>query len=319
MVGSPVDDRTKIADEEAHAVSEKLNGIIIPAVTPFDPAERLSLSMLEANLGRWNDTPVRGYMCLGSNGESRSLSDDESVAVAGATLRLKRDKTLIVGIGRESLRLTLDFLARIVDLGEGIDYVSVLTPHYFRRSMTDDALLDYYTAVADRSPIPVLIYGAPAFANSVVISPAVVKVLADHPNIHGIKDNSADMVVEYLSEVGDREDFAVLAGSLPTLMACLAFGGSGGVVSAANYLPRECARITDLYFSGRREEAFAQLVDLQRVVKRTGGRHSIAGVKSCMTILGYAGGVPRLPVKPLAASVEDQMRKVLLDLPRTAG
>ena len=302
---------TEIAAKEAQHVSEKLKGIIIPAVTPFDEEGNLSLPMLEANFARWSETSVRGYMCMGSNGEFRSLSDDESVVVAETALHRKGDKTLIVGIGRESLRLTLDFLARIAALGPGIDFVSVLTPNYFSKLMTDEALLDYYCEVADRSPIPVLIYGAPAYANSVVISAPVVKKLADHPNIHGIKDNSPAMMVDYLTDVGDREDFAVLAGSLNTLMTCLAFGGSGGVVSAANYFPHQCAQVTDLDFSGRREEAFARLTELQRVVRLTGGRHSIAGVKCCMNLCGFAGGVPRLPVKPLSPSAENDMMQVL--------
>ena len=194
-------------------MNEKLTGVIIPTATPFDNDGDLSTEMLERNFARWNATNVRGYMCLGSNGEFRSLSDEESLRVVERSVALKADKTLIVGVGRESLRLTLAFLDKVIDLGPGVDYVSVLTPHYFAKLMGDDALVGYYTAVADHSRVPVLLYAAPGFANSVVISPAAVRALADHPNIHGMKDTTPAMMLDYMLSVGGRQDFSVLAGS----------------------------------------------------------------------------------------------------------
>jgi 4-hydroxy-2-oxoglutarate aldolase len=268
--------------------------------------------MIEDNFTRWNKTNVRGYMVLGSNGEFRSLSDDESLTVVERALELKADKTLIVGVGRESLRLTLAFLDKVTGLGPGIDYVSVLTPHYFAKLMDDEALVDYYSAVADHSPVPVLLYVAPGFANSVVVTPAALRSLASHPNIHGLKDTTPAMMVDYFLSAGGRDDFAILAGSLNTLVSGLMLGGPGGVVSAANYFPAQCAEITDLYFAGERQRAVERYVDLQRVVKQTGARRGIAGLKCCMNLCGLSGGRPRLPVKALSAQEESDMRTVLV-------
>lgn len=295
-------------------MNEKLSGIIVPAATPFDEEGKLSIEMIERNFAKWNRTKVRGYMCLGSNGEFRSLSDDEAITVVEQVLRLKSDdKTVIVGVGRESLRLTVAFLDRVIDLGHGIDYVSVLTPHYFAKLMDDDALVGYYRAIADHSRIPVLLYVAPSYANSVGISPRAVRVLADHPNIHGIKDTSPAMMVDYMLNVGGREDFSVLAGSLSTLVTCLALGGSGAVVSAANYFPTQCAEVVELYCSGKQQDALEHYVRLQRVVKQTAAKYGVAGLKCCMNLCGFEGGRPRLPVKPLSAQVERDIRAVLLE------
>jgi 4-hydroxy-2-oxoglutarate aldolase len=291
---------------------EKLRGIIIPAATPFDDQGDLSIPMMEDNFTRWNKTNVRAYMVLGSNGEFRSLSDEESLTVVERALELKSDKTLIVGVGRESLRTTLTFLDKVTRLAEGVDYVSVLTPHYFAKLMDDDALVDYYSAVADYSPVPVLVYVAPGFANSVVVSPGALRSLASHPNIHGLKDTTPAMMVDYFLSAGGRDDFAILAGSLNTLMPCLMLGGPGGVVSAANYFPAQCAEITDLYFSGAKQHAVERYLDLQRVVKQTGARRGVAGLKCCMNLCGFSGGRPRLPVKALSAEEESNMRAVLL-------
>ncbi len=293
-------------------MTDKLTGIIIPAATPFDEEGALSLPMLEDNLAKWGRTNVRGYMVLGSNGEFRSLSDEESIAVVATAMEHKGDKTLVVGVGRESLHLTLGFLDRVAALGAGVDYVSVLTPGYFAMLMVDRALVDQYTAVADNSPVPVLLYVAPGFANSVTVSPAALSTLAAHPNIAGLKDTTASSMVDYFVSVGGRDDFSVLAGSLGTLMTCLTLGGPGGVVSAANYFPAQCAEVTDLYFAGEGHKAVERYLSLLRLVKATGAKRGVAGLKCCMDLCGFSGGAPRLPVKPLSAEERGEMRAVLV-------
>lgn len=293
-------------------MTEKLRGVLIPTVTPFDDRGALSIPMMEDNFTKWNRTNVRGYMVLGSNGEFRSLSDDESLTVVARALELKADKTLIVGVGRESLRLTLAFLGKVVALGPGVDYVSVLTPHYFAKLMDDAALVEYYAAIADYSPVPVLLYVAPGFANSVAVSPAALRSLAGHPNIHGLKDTSPAMMLDYFLSAGGRDDFAVLAGSLNTLLTCLTLGGEGGVVSAANYFPAQCADLTDLYFAGEHQKAVERYVELQHVVKETGAKRGIASLKCCMNLCGFSGGRPRLPVQALSAEEENAMRATLV-------
>jgi 4-hydroxy-2-oxoglutarate aldolase len=201
-------------------------------------------------------------------------------------------------------------MEKVLALGHGVDYVSVLTPHYFGSLMDDSALIAYYEAVADRSPVPVLVYVAPGFANGVSVSPAAVKRLAEHPNIHGMKDTTPALLVSYMAAVGQRDDFSVMAGSLNTLLSCLTYGGVGGVVSAANYLPRQCVDIADLYFAGRLDEALQRYMELLAIVAQTGAKYSVAGLKSCMNVCGFSGGVPRLPVRALSLKREAEIRDI---------
>ena len=293
-------------------MNQKLEGIIIPAVTPFDGAEEVSLDMLAANYEKWNRTDVKGYMCLGSNGEFRALDDEESLKVIAASAGLRKPgSTLIAGVGRESLYQTLRFIDRVQELDVSIDYLSVLVPHYFAKLMTDAAVIDYYTAIADFSRLPVLLYCAPAFANSVTISAEAVKVLADHPNIHGIKDTSSNMMNAYMDAAGSREDFTIMAGSLSNLLTCYERGGRGGVVSAANYFPQECADIYRAFLDGGMEAARQAHQGVQALSKATGARGSVAGVKCTMNLLGYAGGKPRRPLQPMSAQMEAEFAAAL--------
>jgi 4-hydroxy-2-oxoglutarate aldolase len=293
---------------------KKLDGIVIPAVTPFTETGDISHKMLEENYAAWNKTAVSGYMCLGSNGEFRMLSDEESIAVIKAAVDLRAPgKTIIAGVGRESLYHTLRFIDRVQREMPQIDYLSVLTPHYFKGLMPDNALIAYYTEIADFSGIPILLYCAPDFANSVTISAEAVRVLADHPNIYGIKDTSKNMLDAYMDAVGGREDFQVMSGSMSTVLRCLERGGPGGVVSAANYFPAPCAEVVRLYREEGREAALAYYEKLQALIKKTGARGSVAGVKCCMNLLGFAGGYPRRPVLPIAPDMEAEMKQALLD------
>lgn len=291
----------------------KLSGIIVPAVTPFDENGNISFSALEFNYDKWKETPVAGFMCLGSNGEFRMLSDDEALDVIRVSSEKAGERTFIAGIGRESLYQTLKFMERVNKLKTRIDYYSVLTPSYFKGRMTDEALIDYYTEIADASPIPVLLYCAPAFANEVTISKEAVAALADHPNIHGIKDTSKNMLDSYMDAVGGRSDFEVVSGSMSTLMKCLDRGGKGGVVSAANYFPAECCEVVRLYNEEGREAAMAYYEKIKELISKTGARGSVAGVKCTMNLVGLKGMFPRKPVLPISEEEERSYREALAE------
>lgn len=293
-------------------MKNSLEGIYIPAVTPFDDRERVSGEMLVYNIEKWNQTDVSGYMCLGSNGEFRMLDEEESLSVIKIFARHRAEtKGLIAGVGRESLYHTLRFIDRIQSMDLKVDYLSVLTPHYFKKAMNDRALIEYFTAVADFSRIPILLYCAPGFANTVCISCEALKVLADHPNIHGIKDTSPDMMDAYMDAVGGRADFQVMAGSVNTLHKCLKRGGKGAVVSAANYFPQACARLISLWQQAGEEDFLPYYHALCGRIRKTGARGGVAGVKACMNLCGYRAGIPRKPVQPLDDGEIEEMRNTL--------
>lgn len=292
-------------------MKEKLHGIIIPAVTPFDEKGEIDFQRMKFNYEKWNQTDVKGYMCLGSNGEFRALSDRESLEVIRAASKYRSaGKTLIAGIGRESLHETKAFLDMLKEEKIEVDYVSVITPCYFAGLMTDEAMVEYYKDVADYSSYPVLLYCAPGFVNQVCISVEAVRQLADHPNIYGIKDTSKNMMESYMKAVAGRDDFDVLAGSLGNLWTCLEMGGCGGVVSAANYFPDQCARFLSLY-EERNKDAYNYLEKLKILAKETGGRASVAGVKCTMNLVGYQGGWPRRPILPVKKEVECEIREAI--------
>ena len=168
-----------------------LHGIFPPITTPFYPDGRVYLKKLEHNVDRYSRTPVAGLVVLGSTGEAVMLSDDERRAVLqGAREACAPHKVLIAGVGAESAIETLGLAEYAAELG--YDVALVRTPHFYRPQMQPTNLLTFYRTIADRSPLPVLIYSVPIFTAYDMPAELVIE-LAEHPNIIGIKESGGDV------------------------------------------------------------------------------------------------------------------------------
>ena len=287
-------------------IKEMLSGVYPPMMTPFKEDQTLDEEALIFNTEKYSETGIKG-----SNGEFKSLTEEESIKVVKLTRKyLSKDKALMVGAGRESSYATVEFAKKAAD--EGADFVSLLTPFYFKGKMTDEAMINHFTYVADHSPVPVLVYCAPKFAAGLLISPEVVGKLADHPNIVGMKDTSGEPISSYTEAVKGK-DFYVLAGTINKYMDALLCGGVGGVLSASNYLPDECAKIKPLFDAGKVEEARELSEFIKALTKVCSGSTGIPGSKACMSIMGFKGGYPRLPLSPITeeqkAAAYEELKK----------
>ena len=288
---------------------EKLSGVFTPNTTPFIK-EEVVYDKIAENIERYNQTKLRGYMPLGSNGEFRSLTDEESIKIIDVYKKyIAPEKTLIAGVMRESAKATIEFIKKIAD--KGVDFATILAPHYFVKNMTDEALIKYYTTIADQSPLPVMIYNAPKFASGLCFSTNLVSVLAKHPNIAGMKDTSKEDISIYVNAVPKDANFFVLAGTINKLLLALKAGGIGGVVSMADYLPDICCKLQELYEIGDTEEAEKLDVYARTLSSNAAGKHGVAGVKAAMDLLGYYGGDPRIPLLPLGDEQKAELKSVL--------
>src|SRR5438270_12379360 len=167
-----------------------LHGIFPPITTPFYPDGRLYSKKLEHNVERYSKTPVAGIVVLGSTGEAVMLSDEERREVLKTAIEASAPhKVLIAGTGAESAVETLSLTEYAAALG--YDVALVRTPHFYRPQMQPANLLAFYRTVADRSPIPILIYSVPVFTNYDMPAELVIQ-LAEHPNIIGIKESGGE-------------------------------------------------------------------------------------------------------------------------------
>jgi len=168
-----------------------LHGILPPVTTPFYPDGNVYFKKLEHNLERYSRTPIAGIVVLGSTGEAIMLSDQERRDVLKcARAAAAPNKVLVAGTGIESASQTLQLTEYAAELG--YDVAMVRTPHYYKKQMAPENMLAFYRTIADRSPLPVMIYNFPQ-ATGYDIPADVVIQLAEHPNLIGIKESSGDV------------------------------------------------------------------------------------------------------------------------------
>jgi 4-hydroxy-2-oxoglutarate aldolase len=284
-------------------MTKKVSGVFAPISTPFIDDE-VSYDRFKENIKKYSQTPLNGYLVLGSNGESKSLTEDEKLKLLEIVLQEKGDQQLVMaGTGYESTRQTIAFSKKAQALGA--DLVSLVSPSYFKKSLTDDALIGYYTQVAEALSIPVFAYNAPGFTG-LTISAAVIETISQHPNIGGMKDTSPAGLAGYLEVCGD--DFDVLAGSMNTLFIGLSLGASGGVISLANAFPEPCCALYEAFTGGDVATARQVHSRLFRLNQAVSGASGVAGVKYAMELGGYHGGNPRLPLLPIKGADKQRIK-----------
>lgn len=284
-------------------------GIFTPIVTPLQQDDTIDEAGLRANVARWMQTPLAGLVVLGSNGEAVQLEDAEADRVVAIVREaVPRDRALVAGTGRESTKATIAATRRAA--AAGVDAVLVRTPSFFKPQMTSDAFVRHYTEVADASPVPVLLYNVTLYTG-VNLVPEAVERLASHPNIAGIKESGGDIgqIAEYVARTPDG--FTVLAGSATTLFHALCAGCDGAIVAVAALVPDHCVRIWTLVREGRIDEAREVQRRLIPIARSVGTGYGVPGLKAALDLMGFAGGPPRAPLRPLPSHAVDMIRAQL--------
>jgi 4-hydroxy-2-oxoglutarate aldolase len=219
-----------------------------------------------------------------------------------------KDRAFLVGTGRESTRATIAATVRAAR--SGADAALVRTPAFFKNQMTADVFVRHYTAVADASPIPVLLYNVTMFTG-VNLPVDAVAILAEHPNIAGMKESGSDVaqIADLISRTPD--DFTLLAGSATTYFHALCAGCDGGILALASIFPDECVRLQALVRDHRLDEARVLQRRLTPIARTIGTAHGVPALKAALDLLGYVGGAPRPPLRRAPAPVVDTLRTQL--------
>ena len=290
------------------------NGIYPPLPTFFDANDELDIPTLQRHMRRLVDSGIAGYVLMGSNGEAVHLTSDERARLIQAAREVigyePQSLPLIAGCGESSTHGTIANCRSAAKYGA--DIALVLPPFYYRSSMTTQALIAHYRAVADASPIPLLIYNMPANTAGLDLDAKTICVLAEHTNIVGVKD-SAGNIAKLAQIVADTpETFKVLAGSAGYLLPALVVGATGAISALANVFPQEVCDVQALFDAGQLADARtlqARLIPANNAVTTL---YSVPGLKAALELTAGYGGLPRMPLLPLTA----QERETLSDMLR---
>jgi 4-hydroxy-2-oxoglutarate aldolase len=276
-----------------------------PMPTPFDDGE-VDTAAIAFNVEKWMDAGLGGIVALGTNGESGLLDDDESDQVVAAVRdKVPRDRVLIAGTGRESTRATIAATKRAASLG--VDAALVRTPSFFKTLCTPALLIRHYTAVADASPIPVLLYNFPA-STGVAFSAESVARLAEHKNIVGMKESGTDAAL--FAQFADvaPPSFAMLAGTGTVFYSDLCLGAVGGILAVAAVAPEICLRLLKAVQQGHHDEARQLQKKMTPLARLVTSGFGVPGLKAALDLAGYKGGDPRAPLAPATPEARQQIR-----------
>jgi 4-hydroxy-2-oxoglutarate aldolase len=284
-------------------------GIIPPMVTPFDESGAVRYDFFERNIDKYLEAGIEGFLVLGSNGESVYLEHNEKLKlIDAARKRVPPSMLLLAGTGVESTQATISLTKEAAD--RGADAVLIKNPFYFKGQMTFEVYMTHYTAVADASPIPIIIYNVPVFTGVPLQSKLVIE-LAKHPNIRGLKDSSGD--VKLISEVAwntPSSKFGILAGAAATLFPAMVSGARGGIIAIACAAPKATLALYRAFAAGDYKKAG----EIQRIIAPAAGavtgQNGIPGLKAAMELEGLQPGLPRRPLLPLKPEQREELVRV---------
>ena len=281
-----------------------LVGVFAPITTPFDIASGdIAPQHLKDNVARLFAAGLDGIVVAGSTGEAPLLDPDEQRrAVAWTRAVTPEARWLIAGTGAESTRQAIALTRAAA--AEGADAVLVRPPSYFP-AVAARALANYFRAVADASPVPVLVYNIPKYTH-VSLPAELLQELSSHARIVGAKDSSGDLKnLAAYREAAPK--WALFVGSGSLLLSALELECEGGIVAVACFAARLCADLAAAFHSGDRAAATALQDRITPLDKEIVGKLGPAGVKAAMDAVGLYGGPPRPPLAPLGTAERERV------------
>lgn len=285
-----------------------LRGVFSAMITPFDKNENVDERACETLLNWTIGKGINGVFVVSSTGESWALTFEEKVRLFQlAVTFVKKRVPVIAGVGVPATREAI----RLAEAAQraGVDYLCAVPPSFVRPSQEE--LIAHYSALAQATSLPLLLYNIPMLAGNVLGTPAVRALAERFPHIVGIKDSSGDLTLLNDLLLHRRPDFSVVTGIDTLVLPGLLAGSQGAILGSANVCPELALEIVRLFDAGRLAEARAVQNRLTRFWLAMGLGSFPAPVKAAMEFLGLPAGTPRRPVAPLAEAQREALRQEL--------
>ncbi len=293
---------------------KEFKGIIPPMITPLKDVDTLDLAGLERLVEHILAGGVHGLFILGTTGEAQSLSYALRYELIERVCRQVGDRVpVLVGITDTSLTESLKMAEKAAVCGASA--VVSAAPYYYAPAQPE--LVDFYQALADRLPLPMFLYNMPSHVK-VFMEPATVKAIAEHPNVIGLKDSSANVVYFHtlIQMMKDRPDFSLLMGPEELTGEVVMMGGHGGVNGGANIFPKlyvdmyEAAARRDVEALNKLQETIMYISNTIYKVGRYGSSY-LKGVKCSCSLLGICSDYMAVPYHHFNAPERKKVQEYL--------
>jgi 4-hydroxy-tetrahydrodipicolinate synthase len=298
-------------------LEKPLRGIIPPAITPMKDDGTLDINGLEKLLNRMVQGGVSGVFILGTTGEAQNLSYNVRKELIEQTCKIINGRIpVLAGITDTSFSESLSLAGMAA--GQGVDALVSAPPYYYTPGQPE--LIQYYRHLADKLPLPLFLYNMPSHVK-VMIQPATVHTLSEHPNIIGLKDSSANSVYfqELLYLLRDKPDFSLLVGPEEITAEAVLMGAHGGVNGGANMFPELYVAI----YHAAVNKDYAKIAALQAKIMQIStslyrvGKHGssyLKGVKTTLSLLGVCNDFMAEPFHRFESKEREIIKNSLIDL-----
>jgi dihydrodipicolinate synthase/N-acetylneuraminate lyase len=293
-------------------------GVYVATLSFFGPDESLDTQTLRSHISRLASAGISGIVTLGSNGEAVHLTAAERHLVTSTTREVlnaegRTSMPVIVGCSAQSTQQTIALCHDAARSGGS--HVLVLPPSYYKAAMTPEAILHFYRAVAEASPLPVIVYSFPPVVNNIDMSSDLIIKISQHPNVVGTKFTCGDTgkLARVARATKTKPGYWAVGGLADFTLQALVAGGAGVIAGGGNLAPKSCIKVYDLFKQGKIEEA----MELQALLAEGDWVHTVAGIGGTKAVLQHYfsyGGVPRLPLTGPSADTVDALMQGTLEL-----
>lgn len=291
----------------------KLQGMFASAATPFDHTGAIYRTKVQHNFDKWCRTSLAGFVVGGPTGEGPLLEAQEKIDLLRlATPVVPAGRTIILDVSCEGVHAAVN-LAKLAADGGAHAAISMV-PHQYRNMMYGpEAQALYFRALADQSPVPVIVHNAPQ-TTGVDLLPELIGKLAGHPNIAGVVESGTPAGRVSQIRAAAPKDFSVLAGTESQVWESLKAGANGAILAFACAAPYATIAIWEAHRT-REDEAG---VDWQERIAHPSilvtDLYGVPGLKHAMDVNGYYGGPPRLPFSPVSQAAQHEIEDAFRDL-----
>lgn len=256
------------------------------------------------------DNGIDAIVVCGTTGEASTLTDEEhKECIRFCVEKVAGRVPVIAGTGSNDTAYAIELTQYACEVGA--DAILLVTPYY--NKATQAGLVKSFTAVADVSTKPIILYNVPSRTGCNIL-PATAAILAEHPNIVAIKEASGN--ISQIAELAalTRGKLDIYSGNDDQIVPVLSLGGKGVISVLSNPMPRETHDICQKFFEGDIQGSLQMQLDLLPFVNALFSEVNPIPVKACMEAMGYCGGEIRLPLTPMEDAHREKMLGIMKEL-----
>ncbi len=286
----------------------KFHGTGVAIVTPFKTDKSIDFPALENLVNHLIDNGIDFLVVLGTTGESATMSFDERMQVLDFVLEVNNGRLpVIAGFGGNNTQAVLDSIKKRGDFS-GIDAILSVAPYYNKPNQR--GLYEHFTAIAEFSPVPVVLYNVPGRTKSNIAAETTLK-LAEHPNIIAIKEASGDFgqIMEIIRNKPD--DFTVLSGDDAITLPLISIGVQGVISVVAMAMPGKMSKMVNLALEGQFDQAMKLHYDILPLTNAIFEDGNPAGIKAALSIKGLIANELRLPLVPVDNKTYEKIKAII--------